>query len=324
VSVPQVSEAMKVLIARSTAVECPLYVTAPLEEYEKILGHPLRLGLAGNFQRLNAALSIALSHIWLTQKSRDTASHGTSTTKKIRHPVFPLDQYPVFELTESYLRGLADVRWPGRAQTLRLKGTNIVFFLDGAHTARATAHCVEWFTAARKDIDSLSRITELELPPHVLLSTAATTECIQPLANNRKTITVLVFNCNPPRDPKTLLAPIWGHTNRISEPFDYVLFTTNRIVIPGKKEIFNSNVQTAPNREDDLSQQQQMIEIWKSFEKMNSSRDSQIKVTKTLNEMISLVVNVQSQQQANEVHVLVTGSLYLVGGVLELLGYKID
>lgn len=216
-----------------------------------------------------------------------------------------------------------------------MEGTNIVLFLDGAHTARATAHCIQWFTTVHKDTNSFHGITELELPSHLRFSTlldthsstSATTEYISVSETKSKPITVLVFNCNPPREPKNLLAPIWNHTDKISEPFDLVVFTTNDIVTPEKKNVFNSNRRVTPDNED-LSRQQQMVEVWKSFSTTNnmiSKAEPRVRITKTLNELISILLNIRSQQRESiEIHVLVTGSLYLVGGLLELLGYQID
>jgi folylpolyglutamate synthase/dihydropteroate synthase len=218
-----------------------------------------------------------------------------------------------------------------------LEGTNIVLFLDGAHTARATAHCIQWFTAVHKDTNLFHGITELELPSHFRFSTLSnthsltspTTECISLPDTQSKSITVLVFNCNPPREPKNLLTPIWNYTDMISEPFDLVVFTTNYTVIPEKKNVFNSNTRLTSNKEEDLSRQQQMVEIWKSFtttsNKMTPKAEPQVRITKTLNELISLLLSIRLQQRESiEIHVLITGSLYLVGGLLELLGYQID
>jgi folylpolyglutamate synthase/dihydropteroate synthase len=83
----------------------------------------LLTGLGGNFQRVNAALAIALSHNWLMRKNNNV-SHNSFITQQYWNPELRLYQYPVFELTKPYLQGLTDVRWPGRAQILRLKVHN--------------------------------------------------------------------------------------------------------------------------------------------------------------------------------------------------------
>ena len=61
------------------------------------------------------------------------------------------------ELPEPYALGLAQARWPGRAQTvadsdssvpLEERCSNLTFHLDGAHTAESAATCAEWFAGA--------------------------------------------------------------------------------------------------------------------------------------------------------------------------------
>jgi folylpolyglutamate synthase len=83
----------------------------------------LFVGLGGNFQRVNAALAIALAHNWLMQKNNNM-SHNPFITQQYWNSELRLYQYPVFELTKPYLQGLNDVHWPGRAQILRLKVLN--------------------------------------------------------------------------------------------------------------------------------------------------------------------------------------------------------
>ena len=65
------------------------------------------------------------------------------------------------ELPEPYALGLAQARWPGRAQVvldsdtcapLDERRSNLIFHLDGAHTGESAATCAEWFAGvARAD-----------------------------------------------------------------------------------------------------------------------------------------------------------------------------
>ena len=61
------------------------------------------------------------------------------------------------ELPEPYALGLAQARWPGRAQTvpdsdssapLEERCSNLTFHLDGAHTAESASTCADWFAGA--------------------------------------------------------------------------------------------------------------------------------------------------------------------------------
>uniref|UniRef100_A0A672PJZ5 Folylpolyglutamate synthase n=1 Tax=Sinocyclocheilus grahami TaxID=75366 RepID=A0A672PJZ5_SINGR len=97
-----------VLQERAEEIGCSLSVCPDLEEYQS--EDSLRLGLAGHHQRSNASLALQLSHTWLQ-----------------RH----------------FLTGLAETEWPGRNQTL--KHGPVTYFLDGAHTTRSMQACVHWF-----------------------------------------------------------------------------------------------------------------------------------------------------------------------------------
>lgn len=61
------------------------------------------------------------------------------------------------ELPEPYSLGLAQARWPGRAQVVldsdscapaEERCSNLTFHLDGAHTGESAATCAEWFAGA--------------------------------------------------------------------------------------------------------------------------------------------------------------------------------
>src|SRR5689334_4431021 len=92
-------------------------------------------------------------------------------------------------LPQSFLKGLHECQWPGRAQVIPLEGHNIRLCLDGAHTGESMEVAKQWF--------------------------------FDPSTTDKDSFKVLVFNCNTNRDPTTLL-------KRLSDcPFDAVLFTTN-------------------------------------------------------------------------------------------------
>ena len=87
------------------------------------------------------------------------------------------------ELPEPYALGLADARWPGRAQTVPDRDSsapaeaccgNLTFHLDGAHTGESAATCAEWFAGV-----------------------AQADEAAQSVPSER----VLVFNCMKVRCP---------------------------------------------------------------------------------------------------------------------------
>uniref|UniRef100_A0A672PM56 Folylpolyglutamate synthase n=1 Tax=Sinocyclocheilus grahami TaxID=75366 RepID=A0A672PM56_SINGR len=104
-----------VLQERAEEIGCSLSVCPDLEEYQS--EDSLRLGLAGHHQRSNASLALQLSHTWLQRHFLTGACHSAFS--------------------------LAETEWPGRNQTL--KHGPVTYFLDGAHTTRSMQACVHWF-----------------------------------------------------------------------------------------------------------------------------------------------------------------------------------
>ncbi|TSK71977.1 Folylpolyglutamate synthase, mitochondrial [Bagarius yarrelli] len=97
----------------------------------------VKLGLAGQHQCSNASLALQLTHCWLQRHC--------STGQKVA-PVSGfsgLQKASVFEPSPQMLKGLAETEWLGRNQTLR-RGT-VTYFLDGAHTKCSMQACVGWF-----------------------------------------------------------------------------------------------------------------------------------------------------------------------------------
>ncbi|KAK2872353.1 hypothetical protein QQF64_018050 [Cirrhinus molitorella] len=134
-TVKQPDGPMKVLQERAEETGCSLSVCPDLEEYEN--EGSLRLGLAGQHQRSNASLALQLSHTWLQRHFlTDPASSS---------PVEFSDVSPAsaFQPSPAMIKGLAETEWPGRNQTL--KHGPVTYFLDGAHTTRSMQACVRWF-----------------------------------------------------------------------------------------------------------------------------------------------------------------------------------
>uniref|UniRef100_A0A671R9C8 Folylpolyglutamate synthase n=1 Tax=Sinocyclocheilus anshuiensis TaxID=1608454 RepID=A0A671R9C8_9TELE len=116
----------KVLQERAEEIGCSLSVCPDLEKYQS--EGSLRLGLAGHHQRSNASLALQLSHTWLQRHFLTGA--GVSPA-------------PAFQPSPAMIKGLAETEWPGRNQTL--KHGPVTYFLDGAHTTRSMQACVRWF-----------------------------------------------------------------------------------------------------------------------------------------------------------------------------------
>ncbi|KAF7651738.1 hypothetical protein LDENG_00106030 [Lucifuga dentata] len=136
-TVKQPEEALVVLKDRAKELKCPLWVCPELEEYQTDCGH-LHLGLAGQHQHSNASLALQLSHTWLQKRCLpDEIFLPTSGETAV------IPQATCFTPSPIMVKGLADTKWPGRTQKLR--HGPITYFMDGAHTMRSMQACVHWF-----------------------------------------------------------------------------------------------------------------------------------------------------------------------------------
>ncbi|KAF0878893.1 FOLC protein, partial [Crocuta crocuta] len=133
---------LAVLRDRAQQISCPLYLCPPLEALEEG-GPPLTLGLEGEHQRSNAALALQLARCWLQQKDHQ----GLGELKVSRPSLLrQMPLAPVFQPTNHMRHGLRDTEWLGRTQVLR-RGP-LTWYLDGAHTASSMQACVRWFCQA--------------------------------------------------------------------------------------------------------------------------------------------------------------------------------
>ncbi len=180
---PQVPEAMQALELRAAEVDgCSLTTARPLREWRTPSGDPIRLGLAGKHQELNAALAIELMRTWTRRTS----------------PVWGADAIARLDagtLPETWATGLAETEWFGRAQVVPDDVEDLSWYLDGAHTEESMRHVAEWF-CGRVDGDETDdggggggggdgERSSAEPPVRLLL-----------------------FNCMEERDPTTLLTPL--------------------------------------------------------------------------------------------------------------------
>ncbi|KAJ7988143.1 hypothetical protein DPEC_G00320560 [Dallia pectoralis] len=141
-TVKQPEGPMTVLKERAKEIGCPLWVCPKLGEYPVDSG-PLHLGLAGHHQHSNASLALQLSHSWLQRRCLPDDSLPSQCVTDHCKGVLPADG---FNPSPNMVKGLADTEWPGRTQTLN--HGPVTYFLDGAHTTRSMLACVQWFSEA--------------------------------------------------------------------------------------------------------------------------------------------------------------------------------
>lgn len=198
---PQSDEAMQSLRTRAEEVGAPLSTVTPLAAYEGGEG-PITLGLAGPHQELNAALAIQLLRTWATRAPSPPA-WGYTAEETLASGTLPATWRAGLGKTEWWGRAqvvvdetavdTADGTLPAYEESgdepaaapsvsSRVTGaSNLTFYLDGAHTEESMRQCAEWFCAATKKGKDASGLAPLRL---------------------------LLFNCMEERDPTTLLSPL--------------------------------------------------------------------------------------------------------------------
>ena len=265
---PQPQGALKVLQNRAAERSVSLEVVGHHPDIDHI-----PLGLAADFQKSNASLAIAIASAHLRCLGR---------------PI-PRDS----PLPPAFLRGLAEVRWPGRCE-IRQEG-NIAWHLDGGHTLESIEVTGQWLAS--------------------LISSDAT-----PSDSARKPTRILLFN-QQTRDAVSLAKKL--HTTLAAaihdqQPFTHAVFCTNLTFANQGYGPDLVSVNTNAEEVAALEVQTRLARTW-----LEIDPETNVMVKRTIEEAVGWVRGVArkvtSKGQEEEVKVLVTGSVHLVGGFLEIL-----
>lgn len=252
----------------------------------QIANGTIQLGLQAEFQKSNASIAVSLAREWLAQRGFEVDEH------KIR-------------------RGLQEVRWPGRCDT-RLE-TGLRWCIDGGHTLESIELSGKWFAS-----QLLTTSTSTPIP-----TSSKPTRHAQPR--------FLIFN-QQTRDAAALAKALFQTLSTAlndRHPFTHAIFCTNTTF---KETGFRPDLVSVNTNASDveaLKVQNNLADTWKSMDPA-----AEVHVVRTIEEAVDLVRGSVKQQQAlrgiggsdQEVHgqqddvtALVTGSLHLVGGFLEVL-----
>lgn len=234
----------------------------------------LKLGLAGVHQVQNAALAVRLAERFLQLRTGLLFEES--------------------DLPESFKRGLAITKWPGRCQTI-LDPTrkSVTWYLDGAHTVESLECCMQWFVSPGVGLFPLSIVEE------------------------KHPLRVLILNCTSDRSGPTFLAVIKESIISLggdSAFFDHVIFCTNVTYANGD---FKGDLKTTAIPVHALATQQALSVSWSSL--LPDFDPSHIHVLPSIEHAVREVERI-STVSPKPVQVLVTGSLHLVGGVIEVTG----
>ena len=183
--------------------------------------------------------------------------------------------------------GLKLVKWPGRCETRREDG--VTWYIDGGHTLDSIEVAGTWFAdQLRPSLDS-----------------------------SGSKIRCLIFN-QQTRDAGALakalhdtLAVTLGKAN----PFSHAIFCTNTTFLNTGFRPDLISVNTNASDVNEMKVQNQLAETWKQIDPRTD-----VKVVKTIEEAVGLVRKLaDTKEGGDDVKVLVTGSLHLVGGFLEVI-----
>ncbi|EQB53435.1 folylpolyglutamate synthase [Colletotrichum gloeosporioides Cg-14] len=183
-------------------------------------------------------------------------------------------------LPEAFVKGLEEVVWRGRCE-VKNEGS-VVWFVDGAHTTDSLKMAGRWF--------------------------AGETE-------GRRGRRVLVFNQQGRTEAIDFLDGLYEAVKRDGRGFDGVVFCTNvTYKETGYKRDF-VNHQYDNKAIEAMTVQTQFAERWRELDPQ-----ADVRVIPTIEEALDYVRGLaESNQEGESVQALVTGSLHLVGGALQIL-----
>eukprot|EP00252_Welwitschia_mirabilis_P025037 TRINITY_DN7673_c0_g1_i1.p1 TRINITY_DN7673_c0_g1~~TRINITY_DN7673_c0_g1_i1.p1 ORF type:complete len:632 (-),score=109.41 TRINITY_DN7673_c0_g1_i1:122-2017(-) len=331
ITVPQPEEAMAVLERKAAELLVPLEVALPLDSSK--LGH-LKLSLNGEHQYINAGLAVALCHAWL---------HRTGYS----------DDHNEFQnmdggsLPKPFIKGLTTTDFPGRSQIIHHPtSSEIIFYLDGAHTPESMEVCSNWFSNSIKESMLLAH------PDDVLNSQNRHNSKIlnlqqqfqQERRNSSNTTQILIFNCMNKRDPLLLLPRLLDSCARHGVHFSGAFFVPNQLAYNQIGSVLTPPPSDHPDV--DLTWQLTLQRTWEKLINRNRDNGSFPQVPPPYDILSDALLNGSNQgRQKNSfsavmpslsatlrwleecVHevqpirfqVLVTGSLHLIGDTLRLL-----
>lgn len=275
---PQKEQAINVLRERASEKGIQLHV---VDLHPALAGNEIKLGLSAAFQKVNASLAIATAAAHLRALGYTSVPDPTAS--------------PHIELPPEFIRGLEQVRWPGRCEVRHEK--SVAWHIDGGHTMESIEVTGQWFAeqiAARVS----TRPSRAQVPR------------------------IMIFN-QQTRDANALAKALYtalqsGVTSGSTSPFTHVIFTTNQTFSEGYKPDLVS-INTNQQDVDTLAVQKALAATWAEMDSL-----AEVHVLRTIEDAIGTARAVARNHAKDagadaEVMVLVTGSLHLVGGAIEVL-----
>jgi folylpolyglutamate synthase len=250
-----------------------------IDVHPSLANGEIKLGLSASFQKINASVAIAAA-----------AAH----LRALGHTSIPDPTKSVYiNLPPQFVQGLEQVRWSGRCETRR--ESNVAWHIDGGHTLESIEVTGRWFAE----------------------QIAAATSSAQSQSPAPR---ILIFN-QQTRDASALAKALYaalqgGITSGSTSPFTHVIFTTNQTFNEGYRPDLIS-INTNQQDVDTLTVQKALANTWSDIDS-----SAEVHVLKTIEEAVETARSIArnwAKATDGEVMVLITGSLHLVGGALEVL-----
>ncbi|XP_051960053.1 folylpolyglutamate synthase, mitochondrial [Xyrauchen texanus] len=312
-TVKQPDGSVKVLQERAEEIGCSLSVCPDLDEYES--EGSLRLGLAGHHQRSNASLALQLSHTWL-QRHFLTGPELSSTVE-----FSGASPAQAFQPSPAMIKGLAETEWPGRNQTL--KHGPVTYFLDGAHTTRSMHACARWFNeiAMQHERNAGGAVVRV-----LLFNATGERDCAAMLkllapchfdfAVFCPNITEAIANCNA--DQQNFNVSVENMLTRCLDNQQSWRILNGQEEKPSAELLIGGGLPLVAERHSDTLV---FPCILSALRWISQGRDS---VLSDPNKCVipvkpSISAKAAPLREAMNIHVLITGSLHLVGGALKHL-----
>ncbi|KAL1450368.1 hypothetical protein WDU94_002741 [Cyamophila willieti] len=329
----------QVLLDTSKSVNCVL-VEAPAN----LLNYnwkeqPLEQDWNNTIKSVNISLAIQLAFLWMFKMNKSASGQVNQMIDKLlkqtqhRHSL-PLALGPGYEIDPKTYRGIKQCVWPGRVQVVYKN--NFKYFLDGAHTNDSLEICSHWFQKKSQSEAGLKshaiqrilvfnvtgeRDPSILLPPllkqnqfdYILITPNVLTNQMSPdnqYGGNRTISTDQNKNTHI-RTEVVVSKDNGSESNGLSEGS---LISSNRI-----KPISHQSITKSINSTDFLNSSSSPDE--KISKIVNVARPlcpSECKILTFTNVLDAYNIR-HELDSSKEYHILVTGSLHLVGAFLNVL-----
>ncbi|KAG4430323.1 hypothetical protein IFR05_014194 [Cadophora sp. M221] len=261
-TVPQLPAAMEVVEKRAEERGVKSFGVVGLDS--RLEGVKIRPNAP--FQKSNASLAVAL----------------TETLLKTLDLTYSPD---LIALPREFVDGLEQVVWRGRCET-KIDG-DIIWYLDGAHTADSIIVAAKWFGG----------------------------ECAQKPGPR-----ILIFNQQGHRESVELLEGLFNAIkSQKAVKFDHAIFCPTVPPSQASKKD-HVNLSTDSSAVAGLTMQRTFAEKWRALDPSSSTT---VHVLPSVEDAFDCVRELSSQSQAitekGQVHALITGSVHLIGRALAIL-----